>query len=110
MRRQQMNRITLLLLLIGFGSACAIYLTANTAATDPQLADLLTTKKYQREMQMIAGEANVAASEFQAWFAAQWQGKALARTVAILTVVVTLAFRFVASHPDYAVADPVDDQ
>jgi len=82
------------------GSALAIYLTAEPITIDPLLSEMHTSKKYRREMQVIGGKANVLVGDLMDWFAEQWHGETLARTVAILTVGVTLGFRFVATHPD----------
>ena len=99
MTRQKTNRITLLLLLLGFGGALAIYVMATPETVDPLLGDPMTTKKYLRELRVIGGQGNVLAAEFQDWFAGLWHGQALAGTVAVLTAGVTLVFRFVATHP-----------
>ena len=98
----KINRITVLLLAIGFGSALVIYLTAQPVLVDPLLGDPLTTKKYVRELQVIGGKGNVVAAEFMDWFAGLWHGEKLAGTMAVLTLGVTLVFRFVASHHDSA--------
>jgi hypothetical protein len=99
---EKINRITVLLLAVGFGSALVIYLTAQPVLVDPLLGDPLTTKKYVRELQVIGGKGNVVAAEFMDWFTGLWHGQNLAGTVAILTLGVTLMFRFVASHHDSA--------
>lgn len=99
MSRRKINQISVLLLLLGFGSALVIYLTARPMAVDPLLGDPLANKKYLHELRVMGGKANELADEFQDWFAGLWHGEQLARTVAVLTVGVTLAFRFVAQHP-----------
>lgn len=101
MRRQTINRVTLLLLLLGLGSAIAVFLTAQPVVVDPLLGDYRSSKRYQRELKMMGGEANVLVDEFQEWFGNQWHGRELARTVIVLTVGTTLLFRLFASHPDY---------
>ena len=108
MSRRKINQITVLLLLFGLGSALVIFLTAAPAPTDPLLDDPRAQKKYLRELRVIGGTANVLADEFQDWFAGLWRGRSLARTVAVLTVGSALAFRFVASHPDFAAAPPAE--
>jgi hypothetical protein len=110
MRRRQINQITVLLLLIGFGSALVIDLAAMAAPLDPQVDELLSTKKNLREMQSIGGNANVVAHELREWFMGLWRGPKLAGTVAVLTVGVTLVFRFVATDPDLFTADPARDE
>ena len=49
-------------------------------------------------------------ARFQDWFAELWRGEKLAATVAVLTVGVTLAFRFVATHTDTAATDSDEDK
>jgi hypothetical protein len=105
MNRRKLNRISLLLLLLGFGSALVIFLTAEPVRVDPLLGDPLASRKYRRELRVLGGRANVAAAEFQAWFGSLWHGEALAGTVAVLTVGGTLVFRFFATFPP---PDPTD--
>jgi len=102
MRAQTINRISFLLLVTGLGAALLVFLTAEPTTVDPLLGDYRASKRYQRELKMMGGEANVLVDEFQEWFANQWQGRTLARTLIVLTVGSTLLFRLVASHPDYA--------
>lgn len=99
MSPRKTNRITLLLLLLGLGSAFIIYLTAVPVVVDPLLGDQLASKKYLRELRVIGGQGNVLSAEFQDWFAGLWQGRELAYTVAVLTLVTISGFRFVATHP-----------
>jgi hypothetical protein len=107
----KINRISVLLLAIGFASAIVIYLTAKPVFVDPLLGDPLTNKKYVHELRVMGGKSNVAAAEFMAWFEGLWQGQTLAGTVAVLTVVVTLAFRFVALRPElYASVSPEESK
>ena len=109
MTRRKTNQITLGLLVVGLGAALAIYLTATPEVIDPLLGDPMTTKKYLRELRVIGGQGNVLAAEFQDWFAGLWHGRALAGTVAVLTMVATLAFRFVATHPESVSDAPTDE-
>ncbi len=108
MSPRKINQITVLLLLFGFGSALVIYLTADPVTADPLLADPRAMKKYLHELQVIGGKANMLSAEFQDWFAGLWQGESLARTVAVLTLGVTLAFRFLAKPP--GAAAPADEK
>jgi hypothetical protein len=99
MTPQKIQRLTVVLLALGFGGALAIYLTAQPVVVDPLLGDPMSSKRYLRELRVIGGQGNVVASEFMDWFAGLWHGRALAGTVVALTVGVVLIFRFVASHP-----------
>ncbi len=89
-----------MLLLLGFGSALVIYLRAKPVVVDPYFGNPLTSKKYLHELRLMGGKANVAFAEFEAWLEGIWHGENLAVTVAVLTVIVALAFRFVARHPE----------
>ena len=94
-----MNRISGSLLLVGLGAALVIFLTAEPVVVDPLLGNPLDNKKYLRELRVMGGQGNVVAAEFQDWFAGLWKGRELAGTVAVLTIVTVLGFRWVASHP-----------
>ena len=100
MNRARSNRITAALLAAGLGAAAIVYLAAPAEADDDGFDDPLHNKKYVHELKVLGGQANVLAAEFQDWFAAQWQGRTLARTIAVLTVVSALGYRFIATHPD----------
>lgn len=100
MSPKKTNRITALLLVVGLGSALAIYLTAAPEVPDPLLGDRFAQKKYLREMRTLGGQGNVMAAQFNDWLAGLWHGQALAGTVAVLTVGTMLVFRFVATHPE----------
>ena len=110
MSPRQVNQISLVLLLAGFGAALALALTAVPPDEDPLLGDPRGNKKYVRELQVIGGKANVLAADFREWFAGLWVGPALAKTVAVLTVIATLAFRFGALPPPVAVVPPPEEK
>ncbi len=99
MNAAKINRISALLLAAGFAAAIAIYFTAAPEAANP-FGDPWASKRFIHEMRVIGGAANTAAAEFVDWFASLWHGRNLAGTVAVLTVLVTLGFRFVAARPD----------
>jgi hypothetical protein len=48
-------------------------------------------------MEMFAGKANLLGQQFNDWFHTLWHGKPLAFTIAVLTIVVALLYRFIAS-------------
>jgi hypothetical protein len=105
-RRQTINRITLGLLLGGFVLAFILYLTVEPVPVDPLLGEPLASKKFRRELKVLGGQANVLSAEFQDWFTGLWQGRNLSRTVAVLTVIAAISFRYVATHPGYVVNEP----
>ncbi|RFC49128.1 MAG: hypothetical protein DUW69_001040 [Verrucomicrobia bacterium] len=109
MTRQKINRITAVGLLLGLGSALLIYLTVAPDVVDPLLGDPFTNKRYLRELRVMGGQGNVLAAEFNDWFAGRWHGRALAGTVAVLTLGAVMVFRFVATHPGVPAAAGVDE-
>lgn len=86
------------MLVVGLGAAAAIYALVEPPEDDPLLADLHSNRKYKRELAVYGGRANVVSAEFIDWFGGLWEGRNLAGTVAVITVVATLGFRFVATH------------
>ena len=106
MSSRKINQITALLLLVGFGGAFLIYLTALPDFVDPLLGDPMQSKKYVHEMTVIGGKANLVVAEFMDWFAGLWRGRTLARTVAVLTVAAVVVFRFFASLPPASAPEP----
>jgi hypothetical protein len=115
MTRRKMNRISVALLLVGLGSALAIYLAAGPEVDDPLLSDPRAARKLTHDLRVIGGKANVLSAEFQTWVSGLWHGEALAGTVAVLTVGATLGFRYVATFPSLekdrpTVAHPVREQ
>jgi hypothetical protein len=88
----------LAVLVIGCASAIAIYLTAQPPPGNPLGYEPLDTKKYIHDLEVYGGKANVLAAEFREWFDSLWHGKQLALTVAVITVIVAGALRFVATH------------
>ncbi len=106
--RQTVNRVTVLLLAAGLGGALLLALLLPPEEPNP-LGDPMDSSKYLHDLKAIGGEANVLSAQFQDWFAGLWHGPALARTVVVLTLAVTLAFRFLAMPPGPA-AGPVREK
>jgi hypothetical protein len=61
--------------------------------------ELEKTKLYRHDLEVYGGRANVLADDFREWFAGLWHGRTLAFTVAGLTVLAALAWRFVSASP-----------
>ncbi len=95
----RLKRLTIALLAAGFGSAIVIFFTAGPPSENPLGYDPLETKKYIHDLQLYGGEANVLAAEFREWFVGLWQGRNLAYTIAVLTVLLVLVVRFFAVPP-----------
>lgn len=87
---------TAAILLIGFGSAVIIYLTAAEAPNDP-FAEFEKSKKFAYELERMGGKAALAANDINRWFAGLWQGETLAYTIAVITVFSAAVYYFIAT-------------
>jgi len=91
-----MNRISALLLAVGFAAAVAIWFLVPPPAGDAVRDDPLNERRYRRQLRVIGGQANQLSADFIEWFGGLWVAPNLAYTVAVLTLVTTGGFRFVA--------------
>jgi len=103
MRRRTINQLTLLIAVIGFGIALAIYLTHKPEGFDPLTYNPQEQKMYDQQLQMLGGKASVVTNDFRNWLASLWHGRALAGTVSVLTIATILTFRYIALHPDFVI-------
>jgi hypothetical protein len=92
--------------LLGIGLAIVLYVTAASPAPHPLGYDPFTSKKYLRELERYGGKINILAVEFRQWLASLWRGKALASTIAVLTLILSSLLWFIASR----VASPCEPQ
>jgi hypothetical protein len=90
--------IAIVILVVGFGSALVIYVTATPAPANPLGYEPENSKQYLRDMEVYGGKANLLASELRQWFDSLWQGRRLAITVVCLTLMFLLFF-LVATTP-----------
>jgi hypothetical protein len=103
-----LTRISAIILLVGLGSAIAIYLTAENEsnsvlgyeAADGDVYQLApeNSRMYARNLELFGGKAALLTNEFRLWFVGLWHGKSLAVTLACITIVVSLGVFFVANH------------
>jgi len=77
-------------LALGLGLAVAIYATAVPILENEDLDDMVHSKQYARQVELIGGKATVLATDLTRWFSELWHGRSLAYTVAFLTVVAAL--------------------
>jgi hypothetical protein len=99
------------ILLVGLGSAVAIYLAADDEADGEQGYEVAgkfiypamheRSKKYQHDLEMYGGKAAVLADDFNRWFDGLWRGRSLAVTVACISVLLSFGF-FVAARNAHA--------
>ena len=92
-----MNRFSvaaLVVLIIGVLSGTAIYLSADEPEPSAYIIigdtaypyDPAMSKPYVRQLERFGGKSAVLFDEFNRWFAALWQGKALGVTIIWLSV------------------------
>ena len=101
--------VTRAILALGFAAAVVIYLTAQPPPGNALGYDPLDTKRYLHDLEVYGGKANVLAAEFRDWFDSLWHGKRLAITVAVLTVMAALAYKFFATPLPPDADAPGDD-
>ncbi|WP_243318970.1 hypothetical protein [Geothrix paludis] len=97
-RKHRIRRVTAGILTAGLGGAALIYLRAVPRVANPLGYEPEDTKKYLRELEVYGGKLNVLVTEFRRWFEGLWQGRSLAATVAVLTLLLALGFWFVATR------------
>jgi hypothetical protein len=88
-----------IVLVLGLLSGGVIYLVAEDDSESASYVivgdaaypvDPTRTKTYVRQLERFGGKAAVLFDDFNRWFAARWEGKALGITVAWLSVFVAL--------------------
>jgi predicted NBD/HSP70 family sugar kinase len=88
--------VTAAILLVGFGSAVTIYLTAGEALVDP-FAEFEKSKKFAYELERMGGKAALVANDLNKWFADLWHGENLAYSIAVITMVIAGGYYFIAT-------------
>ena len=84
------------ILVTGLLSAAFVYRTAKPDDEHALEAQLNNTKRYEYQMEVMGGKANILVAEIKEWFGGLWRGRGLARTLAFLSVGGSLACFFVA--------------
>jgi hypothetical protein len=87
-----------MVLICGFGSAGAIYLTAEPMPVSSNEYDRFTSKKYVRELERFGGKFAVLTAEFNQWLAGLWHGRSLAIVVGICSMLLALLLWFLSRH------------
>ena len=118
--KKRLRLSCLIILMAGLCGAMLIYLLAEDIPDDSlgyvivngTVYPLATrdSKKYRREVQRFGGKAALVFDDFNRWFAELWQGKTLAKTVAWVSILVSLGVYLFANSlgPD-AEADSRDE-
>ena len=94
---ERVKNLVAAILTVGLGSAVAIYLSAPSSPAGPLGPDPNDSKRYLRDMEVYGGKANLLASQFREWLGSLFQGRSLAFTVAVLTVLLALAVWWLAT-------------
>ncbi|HKF42512.1 MAG TPA: hypothetical protein VKJ00_15025 [Thermoanaerobaculia bacterium] len=90
---ERLRFATRAIILVGLAAAVIIYITAGPPPQNPLGYDPLQTKAYRHELEVFGGKANLLVAEFQDWFAGLWQGRQLAYTVAVLSLLAAWLFQ-----------------
>jgi hypothetical protein len=90
-----------IVLCAGLALAAWVYLTAPNDDADVLGYEVMSgnvyaiapedSKTYRHDVELYGGKAALLADDFNRWFASLWQGKQLAYTLTLLTIVVALA-------------------
>ena len=78
------------ILVVGIASAVVIALSVGDDDSDAA-RELASSRMYQHNLELMGGKFAVLTAEFNDWFASLWHGRALAGTVAVLTVAIAAA-------------------
>ncbi len=88
--------VTRAILLVGLAAAAVIFLV-NSGPGGASDYELERSKMYLHDLQLYGGRANVLADDFRNWWGGLWHGRNLAFTVAAISILAALAYRFVAT-------------
>jgi hypothetical protein len=103
-----LNLISVIILLVGLGSAVLIYRSAENDSNSVLGYEIIggqaypirpeDSKMYLHDLQLYSGKAGVLADEFRRWFVGLWYGKSLAFTVAYITLFISFVVFYAANH------------
>jgi hypothetical protein len=103
-----LNLISVIILLVGLGSAILIYRTAEDTpygvlgyeegggTVYPVMPE--DSKQYLRGLELYGGKANVLMDQLRRGFIGLWHGKSLAFTVACITVFISFGVFYTANY------------
>jgi len=89
-----------IVLVAGLSAGLALYVSAEQEAEATASTALLlspgSSKVYNRDLQRFGGKSAVLFDDFLRWFGELWRGKALGKSVALLSALVALGLYLVA--------------
>jgi hypothetical protein len=98
--KKRLRLSCLIILVAGLSGAMLIYLFAEDIPDDSLGYEIVNgtvyplatrdSKLYRREVEGVGGKAALLFDDFNRWFAELWQGKTLGKTVAWISVLVSL--------------------
>jgi hypothetical protein len=98
--KKRLHRICLVILGVGLCAAVLVYLFAAEVPEDSVGYVVVNgtaypisagdSRKYRREVERFGGKAALAFDDFNRWFTELWRGKALARTLAWISILMSL--------------------
>lgn len=103
---QKINRLSVLILALGFTAAVVLWFVMPPPDSDGWRDDPLNQKRNRRQLAVIGGQANQLSADFIEWFGERWEGRNLAYTVGFLTLVAMGGFRFVAVRMEPPADEP----
>lgn len=96
--RKRLHLVAALILLLGLGSSIAIWSNTDDETGPTPDEEFRQSKVYRHELEAYGGKLSVVSSELMQWFNGLWHGRALARTVACIALVVSGGLLFVARY------------
>lgn len=96
-RSHRLRRLSRSVLMVGLVAAATILALAKPEAPNP-LGDEMDQKRTVRDLEKIGGSVNKLAVQYQNDFESLWHGRALAGTVAVLTLISAAGLRFAAGR------------
>ena len=83
---------SVIILLIGMGSAVLIYMLASDSPESLLNMELESSKMYLHDLELYGGKANILTNEFKRWFIELWVGESLAYTIGCIAIVLSYGF------------------
>lgn len=90
------------LCILAAGLLAAAFVAGMTASGDAVSSP--DTKRYEYQMEVLGGKANLLATEIREWWGSLWHGRRLAYTLAGVSVVSSLGCFFVAHRLNHSPA------
>ena len=106
--RKRLIFIGVIIMLVGLGSAIAIYQSAGDDSESVLGYEIIggtaypirpeDSRMYRHDLEHYGGKAAVLMDDFNRWFVGLWHGKSLAFTVAGISIFISLLFFFAANR------------